>query len=1227
MVPLHGVELPAIERLRSYERTTDLTRGGVIVAPAGADYQAAATQLRDHLRATLQAEYRLANRLEAAPAPGQVVIALGNMMVNPVVESLYWNLYTSVDPRFPGANGFVIQTVAQPLPLLPRNHVLVLAGSNAATTAQAVKTLCTRVTDKTMALLGPTLEVAGKPEEKIGRAGKGLRGLRGAADRFRLSGDRRYVAQALEVLDAHASAAEANPNWVLVWGDEIDSWRAMQAWDFLQEFADLAPEQALRYERLMLRLIDKLVPRAEIFGNIKQESVLGWNHTSIPLLGIHAIARYYTQHYQLPLAPYLEQPRWYFEGQKVNSRVSCDNFNYGEFSLQFILAYYSMQDDWAYFNNGNARKFIDLLLAQLDNNGLAGGTGDAHDIETPGARFGWDIIDAKLPLPELLWFKERWQAKQGGNQDQLRHDQRGKESEENLGSRYRPELRAQRPDWLAGCVSIPVDPALYRHLEAKGPFRMVDLAGLPKMAPTCPLEKAFDKLQFRSFAPAGGEYWLVDGFGQGNHGHMDTASLVCCTLDGYRFLYDAEYLDARSSEHSMLTILKDGEASAPPPPLASLEARCNFGNGAYARVAVHGYNGATWNRRLLWLPNKYMLALDSVTAEQAGSFRIDCAWKVVNRGMEEFDGRNLVCRAPNPKIDKLSGFPAKTFFLRSVDAGEWAPRLSESGFATHLITQRKTVALAAGQTVSFSTVMGSGAPGEKTAPAYTLRRITETAVLMEGVGSPVLVAAGAGLAGLSTDADVVAACTQELFAADVTSIQLGGKKLLSASSRISLRLADGRLEISAEQAGRLELACTHGVESIAYGAGKSQPEIKAEWQLAGVADFIAALKPMPAAVTDTREIAEWRADWSLRGDQKGNPDQDIAMGDIDGDGRSEALIASGKALVCLDAAGRERWRYTHAEPVLSCCLPARPNGEYVALAGTKDSLVLAFDAAGKCVRQVKIERHQSGTFGFRDNHWVTPLKSADANGDGVPEVIVGLRSWQTAVLTEHLEPYWYNAQIWHGVASVYVVANRAGSPRLYFGDKYGGAYAFTVPKDNRDELMRASFNGIGDVTIAVTDLNGDGVDEMIAASQQGRVTAYDLTQKVHDDLYPTDDPEARPLWRYNSYGYGFTDIVLAEVAGKSVAALGSEAGYVYFLHVKTGQPASVVAMPEGIVKLLVLADGRLVAGGNRGGVYLFDGAGRMLKTGRLPARIVRLAAAGGQVLAIDEQGNVSQFTP
>ncbi|HBG26063.1 MAG: hypothetical protein A2Y10_03065 [Planctomycetes bacterium GWF2_41_51] len=1162
--------LPRIEKLRSFDTKINLSNGGFIVVPNDSNYVELADRINDQFQKLVKTEYVIDTKFEIKPSSEQVIIAMGNMINNPIIENLYWNFYTYVNPTWPGEKGYVIETVYQPLPFFSKNNVVVLGGISFNTTKQAVEAFLNGLKTSEDCQIGPTLKVVNTgANDDIGdyRKLKGLRGFRGLAECFHKIGDKKYLDEAITILNEQCTKAEQDTDWVLVWPDETDAFRAICAWDFVQEFANLSDKDKLRYEQFFLDINQKLIERAETFEQIKPGSVLTWNHTAIPLLAMYTSARYYKAHYGFEeMDEILSNAQWYFMGQAENYRVSCDAFTYDVLSIRSPLVYYVMTNQMEYFENGNADKFLNYLLSQLDNDGRAGGVGDVHPYEWIEDNLTFDILDWKLKSAEMLWFKKPQKS------DYERIWYGLQEKTQDVSSKFYPDLKPQKPKSFEGCVSIEFDNGMYEHLKNQGHFRMVDVASLPKLKPNVPYEKAFDKLQFRSFEPDGGEYLLIDGFGQGNHFHLDTGAIVCAVLGGYRFLCDADYLVNNSNEHSMLTIVKDGQAQLPVPPCAELANKVNFDNGAYASIRISDYSGMAWDRHIFWLKNKYFAVIDTLTAQESGTYRTDCVWKVLDRGMENFDDKELICQAPNLEIDKISNLSAKTFHLRSTDNGRWDRKVTENGTKMRIVHQTKTSKLKAGEKVSYQNIFYIERADElKRLKQYTPVQIMPAVLKIESDSDSFIIIGKQNFGDIRVDTDFAYIEQGRVIAVNDGSLTAVGEKFSS-------RLFDTLKTL--------------------------KPAVRKNQKIESKVD----LKPL----------------WSRLGGLVYNENRDICTADLTKNGTIEIVVCNGKNLICFKEDGSELWSFENTVDLSSCEIISKTSTNIKIVAGTTDAKIIGLNSNGKLIKTAESKLKSAGQYGLQGNRWVTHLRSFDLDNDGRDEIIAGLRTWQVHVFDNNLEPRWYNSMALHGVADIVFGVKRNEVNPIYLGDMYGGVYAFDFSKDETDALLRKAFLGVGNVSVAILDINKDGVEDIIAASSCGRMSAYDGSKYVKDDYYNYDRMELQKLWTFNSYGFGYSAIKIIS-RNEPVLVTSSLSGYLYLMNPANGKIKTVIDATEPVCTFEVIGD-KIIAGTLNSFVVIMDFKGTILGKSKVSDSVLKIKPIGTfRFAALTSDGQICMF--
>lgn len=1136
--------LPQIETPRDLTTHINLANGGVIVAPDLPGYRDIAAAVRKRIRECCGGEYVISNQHDQQLEKDQVVIAVGNMDNNPVLESLFWNFYTYVTPAFPGEQGYVIETVFQPLPLLPDNNVVVIGASCLAAAKQAADSFMANLVGPE---IPPSLRVvdADPPAENpIWRSFGGLSYFRELTECYHRSGDVNYLHKAIGVLDEFCSTSERNPGWVLTWVDEKDSYKAVCAWDFIQEFAGLSEADRLRYERFFLNLITRLEARNNLFGIVEPGPVAVYNHTAVPFAGMYTAARYYQAHYGFDMQSILDQADTYFDGQKSHYSVICDSPAYAMLSLRFCMAYYSMTGQYEYLDNGNARKLCEVYFAQMDNNGYLNGVGDIRPDEVIWPDPVWDVLDWRIGFPELFWFRKQ-----------------AKLDEIFCRSQFHPASGMLQPNYLAGCRRFPMDEFIYDSTCRENPSLEI------------PFEKTFNKLQFRTFSENGGEHLLLDGFGRGRHGHYDTGAIISCTLDGYKFIVDSEYLLGKSSEHSMVVVVREGQSPQPVPPLAELTGKVDFEEGAYTATRISNYNHVTWDRHILWLKNRYFVVLDLLTPETPGRFRFDCIWKVLDRGMEEFHETGVVCRAPAPE-DLVRDFDPVTFHLQGVD-GIWRDhRTCEDEGKYWKIHQTKTRDMDPADRVSYQNLFYV----EKT-PSINYRPVRHTESVMRILSDQeAVVAVGSRKAGrFEMRADFVYASDSEVLLVNATSIKEGNTVVFTSASPETVWMKKNGDNAADPVFTLKELI----VKNIPPETGRQK-----------VGQDYPRLTPL----------------WSTGGGLPESRNRDLNMSATDEDDNQQVLFCAGSKLFCLDAEGTPVWEYENDSDIYS--LLSVDGEEVKVLAGTRNGKILGLNASGKLVRSVDVPHAPSGKYGKRTEHWVTHLSKKDLNHDGKEEIIAGLRSWQVHVFDSRLAPLWYNSIVLHGVTNIAYGTVRRKTDLFYVGDIYGGAYAFDFSRDKSEVLLRRVRTSIGATFVAASDVDRDGVDDVIAASECGTLVA-------------SSGRNYKTLWSLTDYGHGYSGLRVVPGDG-SLLAVPSPSGYIHIINASTGDIVNVMDAAEPISSLEIVDD-RFIVGTDSGYLMRMDTQGNILSKTKVSGGVLKIRPCDSTCAVLTVDGQVSLF--
>ncbi|MCK5804428.1 MAG: PQQ-binding-like beta-propeller repeat protein, partial [Lentisphaeria bacterium] len=167
-----------------------------------------------------------------------------------------------------------------------------------------------------------------------------------------------------------------------------------------------------------------------------------------------------------------------------------------------------------------------------------------------------------------------------------------------------------------------------------------------------PLERSFDKISFRASFDPMDHYLLLDGIGMGSHGHVDANGICHFTANDRIWLMDMSYAEAPNMhDHNVVTVMRDGQTSKPPP-LAALEHTFHSKDFSCTETLLENYCGQDWRRHVFWRTNRYFLVIDELTAREPGDYTLRCHWRSLGAG--KLDGTRFAA-TQQPRADAGGG--------------------------------------------------------------------------------------------------------------------------------------------------------------------------------------------------------------------------------------------------------------------------------------------------------------------------------------------------------------------------------------------------------------------------------------------------------------------------------------------------------------------------------------------------------------------------------------------
>lgn len=1026
------------------------------------------------------------------------VILIGNAMTNPAIGLLYARHLTPVDLICPGPGKKFLHTVNDPY---KNGHAAVVVGASDPTGLELANaaflhlleglpyekgnlevprtheaSFDTNIMRRFPATAKPpadSLLADGlKEATKILDTGRhqSLAGqLNSVAVNYLLTGHPRYASLYVALWDLYAEqAVEDATTYGGPWGFDSDfsSYRVVSGWDVIRHDPILTNEQRVRTTQNLCRWIAEAVaPKANF-----REGRVSFNHQTFPALGVLRTGLFLQEHFPETLeeSTWLAKADGLFRNQAQFYKVDEDCNTYQWLTNGHLLRYALARPDHTVFDNGNARKIADYALATMNNLGYQvpyGDTGAWTGSFSENQVLG--PIATVLDYPPARWANLR--------KAELRPTI-SLEAYQATGDPGPP------PTDYDGLRVWPLEPA-YAKTFPEG--------GLP------PETQRFDKVSLRKKFSPEAPYMLLDGLGNGGHGHHDANSVLQFTQFDRIWLADNDYYRSQVKYHNSMQILRDGESS-PVPDYAALLGSAESDRFGYSHTRMVNYSDCDWDRYLIWWKEKdAFVILDRVTPRIEADFHFRLFWHGIGEATLQNNDLLLLQKGPSLRIQVAPGPEGLLAPDAELGARNWAgyPH-AEPVVQTTSFTERGRHR--AGEAYLFATVFHGDAK-EVSTPG-------QIGVLDRQAGAEVRIRG------------------------DVLQIQTGEKGLALRLGEEAWTMNDrGSFEASEFKTAPLASVPALTVAAVPNRGGeldKVKP-FQRIWQVslhegddAKTAATPTAMARFPGSVTGvvvgTSEGSVVSLDsagkelWRYAFD---SPVRDLAGGEIGADKRAVVVIGgSNGALHVVDREGKLLWkkelsfyrREPHVNLVRIADLDGDGSGEVVA--GGNNWKFFVWDSTGK-------ER-----WNYETVHPSRSVAIADLDGDGTREIVAGTEYTWASIL-EHdgrlRSKVRFQSPICHSIDTG--LFRKGKGVGILFGAGDGHLYQ----TDSHGEMMFRFDTGDEVTEVRGIDLDGDGIDEMIAASGNGYLYAF------------TGD--GKPLWRRPVAG-AISDLASITVDGVTAIA-------------------------------------------------------------------------------------------
>jgi hypothetical protein len=1127
------------------------------------------------------------------------VVALGNVNNNPLIARLYFNFYASENSLLPGEGGVSIRTVFDPYPWHNLGDVVVVGVSDDTGALRAAEQLASRIhAGKTAAGMEHTLFVSTAPPltDAQRRALEleqtpSLYAFLTSARQYLKTGSEPYADHAIAALGRVARRYRENPSDDCDWPEETNSAEILATWDAFEECARLSAEQRREATWVMLRFLRTLVKHVSGYAALGKNDLVTWNHTTFPMLGLYFGSRYFQDYYRLPEASiHLEKARACLLAQSKSWKPQEDADSYLTITMGHTLQYCLAEWNLEFCESGRLRQYADYVIGICDSAGFPSGFGDSGLGKAP------TLLEAALPVafwwyrdPEYLWILQ--QASDGKWRNPFHRDVPPREPQRHTGVRV-----------------FPLDSQLYEFTKSRRYYAE------PVSPPNVPAASAFDKISFRESWQKNSQYLLLDGFARGKHLHYDGNAIIEYVDRGRRWLIDHDYLTRNTTEHNMLSVVRDGRSEDLVPSCAAVVCQADLGGRiGLVGTEIRDYCGIDWRRAFFWQKGDAFVVMDRMTARAASSYDLDLMWKVEDQNAEQLAGSGefVVRRSAVPARSVATSVIGSTppdferFWIKwPDDVQPSVTRAAPKGIVVPVckLRQRISGGLQAGESVEVANLLYTD---DSTSPKdLRMERLAPGAVFLHGTEDALCALRGAAVPGVEFDAEMLYLSASRLVWANGRSFRW--RETTVTSDRVS------HVELDAARAGALARTADGQPATIAAQgfSAESLGALLGGLRGTGKVSTKNERGPRPEAANPN-----WRVSLDA-----GNPVRRLVLADLDQDGKPEILVAAGMSAAALRANGTSAWTYA----LRAACFDVaagelHPNKGWETVIAGGDAHAHLLDSAGRLINTHPI-RGAVWNQNFGDRPWdAYTVAVRDLDRDARNEILVGTQNFELHCYDPSWKLLWKARRaVLHGSIDFHLLdADRDGNLEVVATDHYGYVTAYR----HNGKKVGSFYTSIGDAQAVLGDLDGDERVELVYGSSTGDLRCAKIAPNEAWQQGPT-------LWQFNNFGYGVNRLRCDDLDGdgKKEIVLASQTGYLYVLDGQGRVRWQDLAGTE-IVEAVVLSGAapRIAYFDAQGVLTLASGDGLLRKRVRLNL-VPRVALQLGDSLVVGAGSDVVSYS-
>ena len=435
---------------------------------------------------------------------------------------------------------------------------------------------------------------------------------------YYLSGDKTWADYFRQGCYALYERAEKSGHWVPEQWTTLyyELWRYFRVWRLIDEDPFFSEEDRTVIENL-LWAYTWFLNSDENYPYYTPEnftSGIRQNHTSFHSLSLFYAHHYFREKYGLTdLDSLSEKYEPTFASQATSYRSNDDaGYGYMYYTPHQTLMYQFMRGGRSYLRSGKLKTLADLAVTVVDNrrDGVSFGDFSTYRHKAKGSRRWLEIVYPSM----AAWYYRDGQYQWVYNW--LTHDAAFTYDNMYYGD-YAVDIEEEYPERFLGIFPVLLDDgalAWVARRTEKNTF-------IPRKG-----VRYVDKMSMRSGFDPGDEYLLLDGTSIFAHGHQDGNTISRLTWKDRIWLFEMDYIKHTPKYHNGVIIVKDG-VQEEPPPLTELSIQVDFDDTGITRTLNENFNGADWERNIIWKKGRYFLFLDRIMAREDGNYRLECRWR------------------------------------------------------------------------------------------------------------------------------------------------------------------------------------------------------------------------------------------------------------------------------------------------------------------------------------------------------------------------------------------------------------------------------------------------------------------------------------------------------------------------------------------------------------------------------------------------------------------------